>query len=142
MTGEKKLARAVSRTFSQPEWQGEPLNGRTLYIHGEQGFGDMVQFARFIPFVAKKGDKLIVECNPSLLRLFATLDGEYQLVTTDHVDPDFDVYVSLPSLPRIFGTELETLPRVCALSAPARDKQHSYCTGSGQKAQSRNCLGR
>ena len=106
----KKLARAVSRTFSQPEWQGEPLNRRTLYIHGEQGFGDMLQFARFIPLVAKKGDKLIVECNPSLLRLFATLDGEYQLVTTDHVDPDFDLYVSLPSLPRIFGTELETLP--------------------------------
>lgn len=105
----KKLSRAVARNFKRPEWNGEPLEGRSLLVHGEQGFGDMLQFARFIPRVANEDGEVHVECHPNLLRLFSTLDGDFNLVSTQQDTPETDLYVSLLSLARIYGATLDRL---------------------------------
>ena len=54
-----------------PRWNGEPMPGRTLLVRAEQGFGDTLQFARFVPFAAKLVGKLVLEVQPALVPLLA-----------------------------------------------------------------------
>lgn len=49
------------REFTQPQWRGETLTGKTILLHAEQGFGDSIQFVRYLPMVAMKGGKIILE---------------------------------------------------------------------------------
>ena len=114
------LARCPSRNIALPRWTGEPLEGRTIFLHDEQGFGDVLQWARFIPEVRKRGaGRIILECQPELLRLMALAPEVDALVQRGQAIPDADVYAPLLSLPGLFGTTLETLPRtVPYLRAP------------------------
>jgi tetratricopeptide (TPR) repeat protein len=100
------------RSFPQPRWDGSDLNGKTLFLHVEQGFGDVFQFVRH---VARRDDKLagakvIVECHPQLLRVLKGAEGIDQLVALGSHLPAFDVWAPLVSLPGIFGTTVETVP--------------------------------
>lgn len=108
------------RAWSQPAWRGEPLEGRTLLVHAEQGLGDTLQFARYIPLLAGRGGELILEVSPLLLPLLAE-SGFRQwahLVPKGEPLPAFDLQVPLLSLPGIFGTTLADIPsRVPYLSA-------------------------
>ncbi len=104
------LRRSPPRTFTQPLWDGAPLNGRTIFLHREQGFGDMIQFVRYAPLVKALGGTVLVETQPELLRLFATAPGIDRLVPSNGPLPDFDVYAPLMSLPGILGTTLDTIP--------------------------------
>lgn len=99
-----------SRNFSQPQWKGSPLNGRTLLLYSEQGFGDMIQFIRYVPFVARLGGKIIVETYSPLIPLFQHIPGIDYLVAKGAPLPEFDVCAPLMSLPHILGTTLETIP--------------------------------
>ena len=98
------------REFSQPEWAGEPFQGKTILIHCEQGFGDAIQFARFVPLVAARGGRVVLECRPELKRLFATLDGVDAVIGLGDPLPPFDVQVAHMSLPRVLDIRLETIP--------------------------------
>lgn len=97
------------RNFPKPLWDGTPLNGRTILLHTEQGMGDAMQFARYVPMVAERGGKVILACQAELVRLFSTLPGPKRVVTYGEL-PDFDCHAPLLSLPRIFGTRLNTIP--------------------------------
>ncbi len=59
---------AASKRFSAPEWRGEALNGATILIHAEQGFGDAIHFARYVPMVAARGGRVIFEAPVELHR--------------------------------------------------------------------------
>ncbi|WP_254568789.1 tetratricopeptide repeat protein, partial [Oscillatoria sp. HE19RPO] len=98
------------RPFSQPIWDGSSLTGRTILLHSEQGFGDTLQFIRYIPLVAALGGRVILECYPPLFPLLQQLEGVDILVVRDEPLPAFDVHAPLMSLPRIFGTTLDTIP--------------------------------
>lgn len=98
------------RPFTQPEWDGSPLNGKTILLHAEQGFGDTMQFVRYATLVRDRGGRVIVEAQSALLRLLKTAPGIDQLVAQDTPLPAFDVHAPLLSLPRILGTTLETIP--------------------------------
>ena len=107
------------RDFSQPVWRGEALIGRSLFVHTEQGFGDNIQFCRYVQMVSNKGGRVILECRPELKRLFGTLDGTETLVTLGEVLPEFDFHIPLMSLPNVFGTTIDTVPsNVPYLSVP------------------------
>ncbi len=96
---------------SQPPWDGGDLSGRTLLLHTEQGAGDAIQFARYIPRVAGQGaGRVLLLCPPPLERLFASLPGIDALVTELAGDLAFDCHASLVSLPALFGTTLKTVP--------------------------------
>ena len=108
------------RNFSQPMWDGSPLNGRTLLIHAEQGFGDSIQFIRYAMLAAGRGGQVIVEAPAPLLEVFSTGEGIGQLVPQGEALPHFDLHIPMMSLPLAFGTTLQTIPQsVPYLSANA-----------------------
>jgi tetratricopeptide (TPR) repeat protein len=99
------------RNYPQPLWDGRAdIAGKTIFLYFEQGLGDTIQFARYVPLVAQLGAKVILEVPKSLLRLFRSLDGPDALVTASDPPPDFDCHAPLLSLPLAFQTTLESVP--------------------------------
>jgi tetratricopeptide (TPR) repeat protein len=104
-----------ARHFVQPRWRGEPMPGGTLLVYSDHGFGDAVQMARFLPEArARARSRIVVECQPQLLRLFAASNLADAVVARrpDPGPPDieFDARIGLMDLPALFHTTLETLP--------------------------------
>ncbi len=118
-----RTAQLSPREFVQPVWDGSDLNGKTILLHVEQGFGDSIQFIRYVPILHSRGAKVMVACYQELMRLFATVAGiEYLSVCFEGL-PEFDVHAPLMSLPGIVGTTLETIPaNVPYLAPPAECK--------------------
>jgi len=98
------------REFDKPQWDGGDLDGQTILIHAEQGFGDGVQFIRYAPLVAAKGGRVIVECRAQLNRLFTSLDGVAQVIDLGADLPEYDVHAPVMSLPFLFKTAVDTIP--------------------------------
>lgn len=95
--------------YPQPNWTGEPGQGRTILLWSEQGFGDGLHFIRFAPLVARRGWTVVVQTVPALRRLFQTMPG-IEVVGTDEALPPFDVQCSLLSLPRVLGVTGTSIP--------------------------------
>ena len=93
-----------------PEWQGEPLAGRTLLVHAEQGLGDTIQFARYLPLLAERGARVVLACAPPLIPLLRRLPGVALTVPKTAAFPPYDLWVDQMSLPRLFGTRPDTIP--------------------------------
>ena len=94
-----------------PRWDGSLIPGQTLLIHTEQGAGDAIQFARYLPLAAERVGKLILVCTPNLFPLFATVPGIAEIREPGTFQlTEFDTYVPLLSLPHVFGATLETIP--------------------------------
>jgi tetratricopeptide (TPR) repeat protein len=93
-----------------PVWNGEPIAGRTILLQAEQGYGDTLQFVRYAPLVAQRAGRVILAVQPALLRLLRQVPGVDQVIARDAPLPPFDVVCPLLSLPRIFGTTLQTIP--------------------------------
>jgi Flp pilus assembly protein TadD len=95
----------------QPRWIGQPLHGETVLLYAEQGFGDTLQFCRYVPMAAEAGGRVLLVVPKSLHRLMATLDGVSVLLSEeDSALPPFDYHCPLLSLPFAFGTTIETIP--------------------------------
>jgi len=105
-----KDARGARRKVRCPQWQGEPLEGRSIFLHAEQGFGDTLQFVRYVPMVAARGARVVVECQPELKRLLRCVPGVAVLLGRGETVPACDLHSPLLSLPHAFGTELATVP--------------------------------
>lgn len=107
-----KLERNKPRTFNKPAWDGSPLKDKTLLLYGEQGFGDAIQFARFIPLLAKAHKREVtLEVRPELVRLFeGQLSGVKQVVARGEDLPAYDCHLPLLSLPRFLKTTLNRVP--------------------------------
>ncbi len=103
------------RAFTQPQWTGDKLRGRTLLIHAEQGFGDTIQFSRYAAAIGG-GGRVIMEVPWALLRLMNGIPGVDQLVVENDPQPRFDVYCPMLSLPATFGTRADTIPPPSRLS--------------------------
>jgi Tetratricopeptide repeat/Glycosyltransferase family 9 (heptosyltransferase) len=98
------------RPFQQPRWDGAELHGKTILIAGEGGFGDAIQFVRYVPMVAKRGGRAILRFQRELRRLMQKLQGVEGFCGLDEPVPPFDVYCPLFTLPLVFETTLETIP--------------------------------
>jgi tetratricopeptide (TPR) repeat protein len=101
---------ALRWTFSEPQWQGEAFSGKTLLLHYEQGYGDNLQLMRYVPLVCERGGRVILELQRPLMRLARTLSGSGEIIPAGGPRPPFDLCCSLMSLPRIFGTTIDTIP--------------------------------
>jgi hypothetical protein len=115
------------RRFPQPAWTGEPFPGRTLLVHYEQGLGDTFMFVRFLAQVKALGGRVLLLVQPALAAVVATCPGVDEVLPEGAPLPPFDLQIALLSLPRVLGTELDTLPAaVPYLDVPAivpnRDK--------------------
>lgn len=105
---------------SHPAWTGEDFAGRTLLLYTEQGFGDAIQFSRYLPWVAGRGGRIVLECPQALARLFAAGFPDIEVIVKGTAPPPFDLQAALPSLPGIARTTLRDVPSaVPYLAVPA-----------------------
>jgi hypothetical protein len=101
--------RFPQRSFSQPRWNGEPLKGRSLLIHAEQGFGDVIQFARYFPRLSELDGHIFFVCDGVLTRLLVD-QPKISVLNDLNAWPTTDLHCPQMSLPLIFKTRLETIP--------------------------------
>jgi len=86
-----------------PVWRGEPLDGRRVLVLSEQGYGDVIQFARFLPRLAERGGEVLVEAPTALRALIARIPGVAACPPFGHVPAGIDCVVPLASLPFALG---------------------------------------
>ncbi len=108
---EQKDNTQYKRYFPQPLWTGDiPLFNKKILIHCEQGLGDTIQFCRYIKMVSKLGAKVIFEVQKPLVPLLKNFEGVSILMGKDDPLPDFDYHCPLLSLPKVFKTDLNSIP--------------------------------
>ncbi len=115
-------AARYDRNFDRPKWSGEPLAGQTLLIHAEQGFGDTLQFLRYIPMVAERGGRIVFEVPRPLVRLVGATTGISEIIAAGDPLPQFDRHCPLLSLPQVFKTDISTIPAPVPYIAAEADR--------------------
>jgi tetratricopeptide (TPR) repeat protein len=101
---------SVRRELRCPTWAGQELTGKAILLHVEQGFGDFIQFARYIPRVKASGATVILRVSRPLKDLARCFAGIDRILERDDVLPEFDFCIYMASLPRVFGTDLASIP--------------------------------
>jgi tetratricopeptide (TPR) repeat protein len=92
------------------EWLGGDVAGKRLLLHSEQGFGDMIQMARYIPLLAARGATIFLEVQPELVQLMRGVSGVQQVIARGEPPPQYDLHAPIMSLPLRFGTTTLTVP--------------------------------
>ncbi|MBV8924365.1 MAG: glycosyltransferase family protein [Bradyrhizobium sp.] len=97
--------------FSQPMWLGDvPVAGKTILVYADEGLGDTIQLARYIPMLATRGAQVILVVDAPLLPLLSGLAGVSHLLGKSDLLPCFDLRIPISCLPYAFRTRLETIP--------------------------------
>lgn len=102
---------SIKYDYKQPIWLGkEPLLGKTILLHHEQGFGDTIQFCRYAKLVAAQGAIVLLLVPAVLKPLLDGLEGVSQVISEGEPLPAFDCHCPLMSLPLAFSTRIGTIP--------------------------------
>lgn len=112
-------------TFRGPMWIGqEPIAGKTILICADEGLGDSIQFARYVPVLASRGARVILVVEPILIPLLVGIQGVWQCLPklADTVLPPYDLHCAINSLPLALGTRLDNIPSEPYLPPPATDR--------------------
>jgi tetratricopeptide (TPR) repeat protein len=112
---------------SRPEinarvWQGEDLRGRRIAVYSEQGYGDIIQFARYLPLLVRRGAAVTFSVPENLVRLLEPLRSQIDIVASIDAQEPFDYQCALMSLPLRFGTELPSIPNEVPYLAAETDR--------------------
>lgn len=115
-----------------PLWRGEPMAGRALLVVGEEGFGDMIQMARFLPGLARTGARVTVVVPPQLQRLFGSIDGV--TVAIDASPAHFDAWIPMMALPAVMPDAFaDGIPKPPYLAPPDQGPElaspHQFTVG-------------
>jgi tetratricopeptide (TPR) repeat protein len=118
----RKLDAIPQRHTDLPRWNGEDIREKTVLIHAEQGYGDTIQFLRYVPLLAGQGIQVVVEVqNESLRELAQGVSGQQTVIVRGEPRPTADFQIPMVSLALACGTTVETIP-----TAP-------YCTPDANK---------
>ena len=126
--------------FSQPMWLGaEDIAGKTILICSDEGLGDSIQFARYVPMVAARGARVILVVVDAAYSLLSALPGVSECFRkSDKVFPAFDMHCPTSSLPLAFATRLDTIPAdVPYLPAPAPSRVQAWEDRLGPRSKLR-----
>ena len=96
------------RAFAQPQWDGADLDGRVILLHAEQGYGDTIQFLRFVEQVRHRGGRVVLHVRPALSPLVEDLPGVERVVIPEQDTGHIDTHLPLMSLPHALGLTRET----------------------------------
>ena len=96
--------------FRKPVWNGQDLRGKTILLRPEQGVGDVIQFIRYAPYVKALGATVLLLLWKNIGELARGFAGVDRVIGPGEPSPEFDYYIPLMSLPRVFGTDLESIP--------------------------------
>ena len=100
----------ASRAIDRPAWCGEALKDKTILLYSEQGYGDTIQFCRYVKLVSELGAKVILEVQEPLVSLLSSIEGVSQVFAKGEILPDYDYQSSLLSLPKILKTTVANIP--------------------------------
>jgi tetratricopeptide (TPR) repeat protein len=110
--------------FPENPWQGESLAGKHIYVQAEQGFGDSLQFARYIPLLAARAGSVTLRVHQQLVTLMRESLSGVTVLGDRGTPAPYQCDSVLLSLPRLFRTRLETIPAIVPyLRAPAEVAQ-------------------
>lgn len=117
----RKSDPVATRSFRQPLWLGrEPIAGKRLFLHAEQGLGDTIQFCRYALLAQERGAQVVLSVQDALVPLLRELHPDIKVIGAEQKPDAFDFHAPLHSLPLAFGTTLTTVPTWPAyLKAPA-----------------------
>lgn len=107
---DKKTAPELTCRLPFPVWRGEPIGGKTIIVYEEQGFGDVIQFFRYLGLLVEKGAKVTFVVRASLLALLRPGAEAVRMLTAAPEDEAFDFQCALLSLPLAFGATLDAIP--------------------------------
>jgi Flp pilus assembly protein TadD len=110
----------VSR--QKPRWRGQELRGRTLLVYEEDGYGDVLQFVRFIAPLAREGARVILQCPARMKRLIETVEGLHGAVGPGEPLPEFDFHAPLLDLPLVLSTSLSDIPSAVPYLRPEEER--------------------
>jgi len=115
-------------------WQDQPVDGLTVLVTGEQGFGDVIQFCRFVTDLTARGAHVVLQVQPPLKRLMQGLVGPAEVIGLDQPVPAFDLFCPVMSLPRALNLDLSGVRRgryLFAATGDMADWQESLGKGQG-----------
>jgi tetratricopeptide (TPR) repeat protein len=95
---------------SAPAWQGEDLASRRILVFCEQGFGDIIQFARYLPLLVQRGARVTFLMPETIVRLLRPLTSDIEVISQSGNAGAFDFQCALMSLPYRFNTDLASIP--------------------------------
>ena len=122
--------------FAQPRWTGQDLANKTIYVMGEQGHGDNIQFVRFVGDLTSRGARVVLAVNASLRSLFSGF-GLAQIVSEGDALPEFDYWTPIMSIPGVIGTTLENLAPVQYYLTAEAELQRAWQQRLGPKTRLR-----
>ena len=108
-----RLVKGIDRRLkgtSSNEWEGQDLAGQSILLYGEQGLGDVIQYARYAPLVAEGGARVVVACNPRLVGLLQRIRGIDSVVPDDQPPPSTDLHCSLLDVPAVWTHDIDAIP--------------------------------
>jgi len=131
MDGYWEVYDIVRRGFDAPIWDGTDLDGKSLLVQSGVRMGDVIQFARFLPMLADRGAKILVECHAPLLELMSSIKGVDQVIPRGDVIPQTDFRASIMSLPHLMEVDFERLGDAVPYIDPERRRHRDLPKLSG-----------
>jgi hypothetical protein len=117
-----QLDRFVIKTPETPRWDGRPLGQQRLLLCSEQGFGDLLQYCRFLAYLTpdiRQNGTIFLEVRPELVQIIQHSFPDIQIISRDTPPPSHDIHFPIMSLPAIFGTaSAQHIPKAPYISAP------------------------
>jgi tetratricopeptide (TPR) repeat protein len=112
------------REYDQPAWTGqEDISGKTLLVYSEQGFGDTIQFVRFVPALERLGATVVLDIQPGLETIFRSIGPGVQFISDPDKPASFDFHCALLSLPAALGVSLDRVSGEAYLSADKKSAE-------------------
>ena len=137
------LYRADFPNLPGRQWDGGDAAGQTILVRAEQGFGDVIQFVRYLPLIRDMGAHPVLVCAPSLVPLFNAISGITVCSPADPL-PAYDAWIDQISLPLLFGTTLDTVPASTAYLRADADRTEAWRSrlDAGLCKRAPNCVSR
>ena len=134
----RRTGMPAQKSRGRPLWLGDyPLARKTILLHAEQGLGDTIQFARYVPLLAASGAKIVLEVQAELKSLMTSLDGAATVIARGEAPPSFDVHCPLGSLPLALHTEPATVPAPIPYLARRRSASRQMVGSTRRSSRSR-----
>lgn len=111
---------------TKPKWNGESLEGKTLYVLHEQGNGDTIQFARYIPLLEEMGAKVLFKPQTGLEKLFKQSGLKAEILDKYVPEEAYDMYSLLLSLPHKLNANIENIPSAKGYLTADAEKVKEY----------------
>lgn len=125
-----EVGRSLNSTLlKERRWQGEVICGKRLLVHGEQGYGDVIMMARYLPMLQEMGAKVILDCRGAAVSLLEFNFPDCEVIVGDQRTPlsvQFDFWTGVMSLPYHFSTTAATVPARSGYLEPPQEQSRYW----------------